>query len=531
MRKLLSVLLIFIFVFSITSGKTHTVKKGDTLWDIAGYYLNNPFLWPEVYELNKDKIENPHWIYPGQVFELPIPGEDNTATQGENTNVAVPEKRIKNNFQKIKLTELNKRYRGKELSIAWLKAQKMIQKSDYLELFHIPNNVSYNGLYYGGFVTNKNIEKGRIIGIVGDKGMEEGAIKFDKVKIDLGKSKVKKGDKFTVFTYGKSVSNGAKAGRIINILGTLKVDETFDTYSVCTVTANREIIKSGLLVTNLWTPPFIPDFDFVKAKNKIYAKILAYRDNQDVVKDYNIAYVDKGKNEGFAQGDKFNIVDKKGNAHGEFQLLWVGDNFSSGYITRTGDMNLKNYKKIELAMKSLPKGEQQIIKKIPVKKVSKEEVIQEETPKVEEKTAPVINEEPQKPETTSVIEETPSKTTVEEQPVIVGDTVKSDSNATVIMERPVTTDTTAPVIEEQAPADTDTTTVIEEQTPADTTAPVIEGQAPTDTTTHVIEEQTPADTDTTTVIEEQTPADTTAPVIEEQTPADTDTTTVIEEGD
>src|SRR5690349_21883902 len=26
--------------------KTHTVKRGDTLWDIAKLYLTDPFLWP-----------------------------------------------------------------------------------------------------------------------------------------------------------------------------------------------------------------------------------------------------------------------------------------------------------------------------------------------------------------------------------------------------------------------------------------------------------------------------------------------------
>lgn len=51
--------------------RTHRVVRGDTLWWISHRYLGKATRWREIYRLNRKKIKNPHWIYPGQVFKIP----------------------------------------------------------------------------------------------------------------------------------------------------------------------------------------------------------------------------------------------------------------------------------------------------------------------------------------------------------------------------------------------------------------------------------------------------------------------------
>ena len=55
-----------------SSGTTHTVATGDTLWGIAATYLGDGSRYMEIYNANTDKISNPNLISTGQ--NLVIPG-------------------------------------------------------------------------------------------------------------------------------------------------------------------------------------------------------------------------------------------------------------------------------------------------------------------------------------------------------------------------------------------------------------------------------------------------------------------------
>lgn len=74
--------------------QVHVIQPGDTLWNLAGQFYQDPYLWPQLWENNR-YILDAHWIYPGDPLVLgpavaPVDQLAGTDGNGSGTPGGVP---------------------------------------------------------------------------------------------------------------------------------------------------------------------------------------------------------------------------------------------------------------------------------------------------------------------------------------------------------------------------------------------------------------------------------------------------------
>jgi hypothetical protein len=299
----------------------HVVKKGDTLWDISGFYFKDPHYWPRLWAFNPS-ITNPHWIYPGDLVRLALPGKA--------PEVVVPPPQ--SNEPHVRT-----------ISRPELPSGLFLRQTAFVE----PGELT---------------DAGRIIGSKEEKQLlttlDEAYVQFKKEKPLIV------GERYSVYTPLQEVKHPVtekKVGHIVQIFGEVEVKSvTEGGIARVAIVDCTDGMERGFRVG-----PLKRQFKLVEAgtnQHDVVGVVLATIHPREMVGTDMLVFLDKGKKDGVDVGNRFQIV-RRGDGYqpllqkgkpqddrrfpretvGEILVIDVKDTYATGFVmksakeTRIGD--------------------------------------------------------------------------------------------------------------------------------------------------------------------------------------------------
>lgn len=265
------------------SGTSHTVERGDTLWDLSQKYMGSPWYWPKVWSYNPE-IANPHWIYPGNLVRFFTTGEE-VPTQVEA---------------------------GEPLGDPLEEGTPMADDADKVQ---VAGKIGYqpkSGVHLRtkGFVTAKEVEEaGRIVGSFEESEMlsfpQQAYVQFK------NKGGARLGDKYLIFRTEKEVIHPKTedpVGFLTMILGTAKAVAANNEFVTVQITASYDEIRRGDMIGPFGESLFKTVGDRPAdrdIKGTIVSSIYPW---ESTVGQNSLVVLDVGSDQGVQPGNVFHIL-------------------------------------------------------------------------------------------------------------------------------------------------------------------------------------------------------------------------------
>jgi hypothetical protein len=290
----------------------YTIRSGDTLWDLSGRFLNNPWYWPKIWSYNPE-IANPHWIYPGNVLKF-FPGAEEAPTRvepvpgGPGMPIAEADAAAGEAEDDVPVKELE------DFSRADMKAPAPVEEADA---------VAVAGPYKVGYVPPRSRFARRDTFVTPRELAESGTLRaaFEE-KIMLSSldrayatfhntATVKIGETYVIYKTDRPIYHPTTKelfGYQSAVLGSAKVVAIEDRAATLVITQSLEPIERGAML-GPWTQKFFRPVDRRPNRQAVDGRIIAAQ--VDVVTqmgEHHIVFLDKGERDGVEEGNVFAVL-------------------------------------------------------------------------------------------------------------------------------------------------------------------------------------------------------------------------------
>jgi len=265
--------------------RTHLVVKGDTLWDLAGKYLGNPFAWPQIWELNQ-WIKDPHWIYPGDPLVIDLARAVATAASLPEAVASLQPDTKRSEYTTVRRPELGFTFQ------------------DYIQLpFLADGSAEAHFAAKGAFAILASKQEDR-------QHLGEGETVYVNAGTEQG---VKAGDRFVVLRVAlRGLAHPSdpkkKLGDVIQQTGVLRVVTAQAKSSVAVIERTLDTVEAGHRLVRFIEPANLPIKLRTDTAEPIQmapdaAMVVYARDNKRHTAGGDLIIIDRGAQDGLKVGD------------------------------------------------------------------------------------------------------------------------------------------------------------------------------------------------------------------------------------
>jgi hypothetical protein len=316
---------------------SHTVSRGETLWSISQMYFADPLLWPEIYRLNTNVVEDPHWIYPGEVLVLgPVVGgiaqgdtvvsvpQDTTAAAadtvhaqpGDTIAAVVPVDTMPADTTQVFVEPPPPEPVGESGETMFDRRRTPQQRvQDVLRSYtHQPYRPLRSGEFYAaGFLTeNERLPWGTVIGVTTPPAIyrlsdRSTALPYDEISIKPpSRASYHVGDSLLIARIDRALEFG-DWGEVVVPLGIARVTSVEEEQVLARVVTQFGSIRNGRLALPL--EPFKSPGEVrpTPVEQGLAGHLLASRDGRTIAGPQQFFFIDKGRSEGVVPGDVFEV--------------------------------------------------------------------------------------------------------------------------------------------------------------------------------------------------------------------------------
>jgi hypothetical protein len=269
-------------------GWIHIVRPRDTLWDISDAYLGTPWVWPSVWQDNRE-IENPHLIHPGDRIWI---------TETEMRRVSAEEAQALLAGAPAALEE----ERGVELEPEAVAPAPQIVREE--RPTYVVSDREMVGLIGADIVeASASIVSAAVPRLMLSQG--------DRVWVGLGEDEVEVGDQFTIFRVQEKVydpETGRMLGYHVQILGWAGILEPHGETSLAEIKESTiDIVKGDQLMAR---KPRVREIAIQSSPEAVEGQISFLAEQRRLVGTMEYVYLNRGTLDGLEVGSPLEVYRK-----------------------------------------------------------------------------------------------------------------------------------------------------------------------------------------------------------------------------